>query len=61
MTGLSGIPTLLLIVGFSATCGIYALYRRDTLIKSREVAIAWTGLTVFPILAGVIWFASKMV
>jgi Na+/phosphate symporter len=58
---LGGIPIIVLIVALSATCGVYLVYQRDTLIKSHEAAVAWTALAVFPIVAGVIWFISKLV
>jgi hypothetical protein len=61
MTGLGGIPIIVLIAALSGTCGIYAVSRQDTLIKSREAAIAWTAMAVLPVVAGVIWFISRVV
>jgi hypothetical protein len=61
MTGLGGIRIIVLIAALSGTCGIYAVSRQDTLIKSREAAVAWTALTILPIVAGMIWFISRVV
>ena len=61
MTGFNAIATIALGAGF---CGVFTLagiYMRDGLLKSPVAAGAWTALTMLPIVAGVIWFISKMV
>ena len=61
MTGLGGIPVIALVVALSFTCGVYAVSRRDMLITSREAAVAWAALTMLPIVAGMVWFISRVV